>query len=74
MVDEKQSAREEKLKQSTADAIDTLGTAVKETSRKIFNAAVEHSAEVFSDVFDKCMEKAKEKIKKGEEKDEQRSG
>jgi len=61
---------EKKLKTSTVEAIDTLGSAVKDTSRKIFDACVQRSVEVFSEVFDECLDKAKEKIKKEDKKDE----
>jgi len=61
---EEKNVREEKLKDKTCEAVDDLGTTVKEASRKIFDAMAERTAEVFSDLFDSITDKAKEKIKK----------
>lgn len=70
MTEEKTNTSDEKIKETTANAIDELASSVKKTSRKIFDACVERTAEVFSEVFDDYLNKTKEKIKKKGENDD----
>ena len=53
---------DEKMKQQTVEAVDTISSAVKAATKKFFDACVERTAEVFSEVFDNYTNKAKEKI------------
>ncbi len=70
MTEDKTNTNEEKIKESTLNAIDELAINIKQSSRKFFDSCVERTAEVFSEVFDNCLNKTKEKInKKGETDD-----
>lgn len=61
---------DEQMKQQTVDAVDTVGNAIKEASKKLFDACVERTTEIFSNAFDQVTEKTKEKITEKGTKDD----
>ena len=73
MAENSKEVAEEKLKQTTCEAVDDLSDSVKKASRHIFDAMVERTAEVFSDLLDSVTSKAKEKVKQRGEDDEEGS-
>jgi len=62
MAENENNVAEEKLKQTTCEAVDDLSDSVKKVSRTVFDAMVERTAEVFSDLLDSVTSKAKEKM------------
>ena len=66
----KNKITDEELSRRTSDAIDEVATSVKSAAKKMFDAFVERTADVFCEVFDIYTKKAKHKIKgeKNEEK------
>lgn len=65
MQDKKQKINDEEIAKKTIDALDDLGSTLKKSSRKIFDALVERTVDTISDVFDKKIKNTKEKLKKG---------
>ena len=59
--------KDEKIKEQASNAIDCISSAIRESSKKIFDVCVENTTEVFSELFDKAVIKVKQKIEKGKD-------